>query len=138
LATRVGPVLIFLVAITVVAEIAAAAGVFDVAGHWAARLGRGRTWVASLPAADSAACWAALAAIGATVAVLAVIHLRDLRGRYSLEAPPAPHDRTFLIVAASVCVALGPAFVSGITRPSRHRLRHSCWSAPPWCATAPS
>jgi len=44
LATRVGPVLIFLVAITVVAEIADAAGVFDVAGHWAARAGRGRTW----------------------------------------------------------------------------------------------
>jgi len=55
------------------------------------------------------------AAIGATAGVLAVIHLRDLRGRYSLEAPPAPHDRTFLIVAASMCVALGPAFVSGIT-----------------------
>ena len=35
--TRVGPVLVFLVAITVVAEIADTAGVFDVAGHWAAR-----------------------------------------------------------------------------------------------------
>lgn len=29
--------------------------------------------------------------------------------------PPAPHDRTLLIVAASVCAALGPAFASGIT-----------------------
>ena len=45
LAIRVGPVLIFLVAITVVAEIADAAGVFDVAGHWAARAGHGRTWL---------------------------------------------------------------------------------------------
>jgi len=44
-----------------------------------------------------------------------VIHLRELRGSYRTEAPPAPHDRTLLIVAASVCVALGPAFVSGIT-----------------------
>jgi arsenical pump membrane protein len=44
-----------------------------------------------------------------------VIHLHDLRGRYRAEAPPTPHDRTLLIVAASVCVALGPAFVSGIT-----------------------
>jgi len=56
-----------------------------------------------------------LAAITATVAVLAIIHLRDLKGRYRPEAPPAPHDRTLLIVAASVCVTLGPAFVSGIT-----------------------
>jgi arsenical pump membrane protein len=191
LATRVGPVLIFLVAITVVAEIADAAGVFDVAGHWAARAGRGHTWLlwllivglsclstivlsldttavlltpvviavarqlrlnplpfamttvwlantASLllPVSNltnllalhrfsalglghsgyiSLAWWPALAAIAATVGVLAVIHLRDLRGRYSTEAPPAPHDRTLLIVAASVCVALGPAFVSGVT-----------------------
>ncbi|MHB1474694.1 MAG: SLC13 family permease [Dermatophilaceae bacterium] len=191
LGTRVGPVLIFLVAITVVAEIADAAGVFDVAGHWAARAGRGRTWLlwllivglsclstvvlsldttavlltpvviavarqlrlnplpfamttvwlantASLllPVSNltnllalhrfsalglghsgyvSLALWPALAAIGATVGVLALIHLRDLRGRYSPEAPPAPHDRTLLIVAGSVCVALGPAFASGIT-----------------------
>lgn len=40
---RVGPVLVFFLAITVVAEIADAAGVFDVAGHWAARAGRHRT-----------------------------------------------------------------------------------------------
>jgi arsenical pump membrane protein len=41
--TRVLPVLVFFVAITVVAEIADAAGVFDVAGHWASRAGRHRT-----------------------------------------------------------------------------------------------
>jgi len=190
-AIRVGPVLIFLIAITVVAEIANAAGVFDVAGHWAARAGRGRTWLlwvlivvlsclstiflsldttavlltpvviavarqlrlSPLPFAMTTVWLAntaslllpvsnltnllalqrfsalgvgysgyillalrpALAAIAATVAVLAVIHLRDLKGRYRTEAPPAPHDRTLLIVASSVCVALGPAFVSGIT-----------------------
>jgi len=45
LTIRVGPVLIFLIAITVVAEIADAAGVFDIAGHWAARAGHGRTWL---------------------------------------------------------------------------------------------
>ena len=39
---RVAPVLVFFVAITVVAEIADATGVFDVAGHWAARAGRHR------------------------------------------------------------------------------------------------
>jgi arsenical pump membrane protein len=191
LAVRVGPVLIFLIAITVVAEIADAAGVFDVAGHWAARTGRGRTWLLwllvvvlsclstiflsldttavlltpvviavarqlrlnPLPFAMTTvwlantaslllpvsnltnllalhrfsalglgyagyirlAVWPAIAAIAATVAVLALIHLRDLRGRYRTQAPPQPHDRVLLIVAASVCVALGPAFVSGIT-----------------------
>jgi arsenical pump membrane protein len=38
-------VLVFLIAITVVAEIADGAGVFDIAGHWAARVGHGRTWL---------------------------------------------------------------------------------------------
>jgi arsenical pump membrane protein len=190
LAIRVGPVLIFLVAITVVAEIADSAGVFDIAGHWAARAGHGRAWLLwllvvglsclstiflsldttavlltpvviavarqlrlnPLPFAMTTvwlantaslvlpvsnltnlralhrfsalgvgyagyirlALWPALAAIAATVAVLAVIHLGDLRGHYLTEAPPAAHDRTLLIIAASVCVALGPAFVSGI------------------------
>ena len=61
------------------------------------------------------AFWPAMAAIGATVVVLAAFHLRDLQGRYIRQAPPAPHDRTLLMVAASVCVALGPAFVSGIS-----------------------
>ena len=41
---RIAPVLVFLVAITVVAQLAQNAGVFDAAAHLAARLGRGRTW----------------------------------------------------------------------------------------------
>lgn len=40
---RTGPVLLFLVAITVLAELADLAGVFDVAAHRAARVARGRT-----------------------------------------------------------------------------------------------
>src|SRR5664279_2576210 len=43
-AKRVGPILLFLVAITVVAELADAAQVFDVAATRAAKIGRGRTW----------------------------------------------------------------------------------------------
>ena len=183
--------MIFLVAITVVAEIADIAGVFDVAGHWAARLGRHRTpllwlllvllsclativlsldttavlltpvviavarqlglsavpfvmttvWLANtasllLPVSNLTnllalhhfsllglgsagylrlALWPALASIAATVVVLAVLHRRSLRGRYELDAPPEPHDRVLLLVAGAVCVALGPAFVSGVT-----------------------
>jgi arsenical pump membrane protein len=42
---RTGPVLVFLVAITVLAELADAAGVFDVTARGAARLARGRTLV---------------------------------------------------------------------------------------------
>ena len=191
LGQRVGPVMAFLVAITIVAEIADIAGVFDVAGHWAARRGRHRTlllwlllvvlsclativlsldttavlltpvviavarqlglsavpfvmttvWLANtasllLPVSNLTNLLAlhhfsllglgtsgylrlalrpALASIVATVVVLGVLHHRTLRGRYELDAPPEPHDRVLLLVAGAVCVALGPAFVSGIT-----------------------
>lgn len=43
LARRVVPILLFVVGITIVTELAAEAGVFDVVSGWMARLGRGRT-----------------------------------------------------------------------------------------------
>lgn len=45
LAERLGPVVVFLLAITVTAELAERAGVFDVAGHAVARVGGGRRWL---------------------------------------------------------------------------------------------
>lgn len=190
LLARIAPVLGFLVAITVVAEIADLAGVFDVAAHRASRWAGGRTWllwlmiaalacvvtivlsldttavlltpvaltvarqvgVAALPfamttlwLANTASLllpvsnltnllalhhfdelgvsglgylrlsWApALAAILATVALLAVRHRRALSGRYAVSAPPQVHDPVLLRVAAACCLLLGPAFVTGV------------------------
>lgn len=45
IADRVWPILLFVVAVTIVAELAAAAGLFDVVSARLARLARGRTWV---------------------------------------------------------------------------------------------
>jgi arsenical pump membrane protein len=45
LGERVWPILLFVMAITVVTELAAAAGLFTVIAEWVARLGRGRTLV---------------------------------------------------------------------------------------------
>ncbi len=45
LGARLLPVIVFLLAITVTAEVAERAGVFDVAGHWVAHAGRRRTWL---------------------------------------------------------------------------------------------
>ncbi|GGB79373.1 arsenic transporter [Knoellia flava TL1] len=191
LAARVGPVMVFLVAMTVVAEVAEIAGVFDVAAHWTSHAGRHRTWLLwLLVVALATACtivlsidttavlltpvviamtrqlgipampfalttvWLAntaslllpvsnlsnlialhrfsslgvgtheyialawrpaLAAIVATVVVLFLLHRRDLLTRYSPDPPAEPHDRVLLWVAGAVCIALGPAFVSGMT-----------------------
>ena len=191
LATRIGPVMAFLIAMTVVAEVAEIAGVFDVAAHWTSHVGRHRTWLLwllvvvlatactivlsidttavlltpvviamtrqlGLPAmpfalttvwlANTASlllpvsnlsnlialhqfsalgvgtheyialAWRpALAAVLATVAVLFLLHRRDLMSRYTPDPPAEPHDLVLLWVAGAVCVALGPAFVSGVT-----------------------
>lgn len=187
---RVGPVLAFLVCITVVAEIADHAGVFDVAGHWAARMAKGRTvvlwlvvvilscvattvlsldttavlltpvvittarqaglpplpfafttvWLANtasllLPVSNLSnllalhefqrwgglsaylrVAWApALVAMATTVVVIAVLHHRQLRGRYTVPPMPHPPDVVLLRMAAAVCLLLGPFFVTGIT-----------------------
>lgn len=190
LVDRVGPVLAFLVCITVVAEIADHAGVFDVTGHWAARMAKGRTlvlwlivvmlsctattvlsldttavlltpvvittarqaglpplpfafttvWLANtgsllLPVSNLSnllalhefdrwgglsaylrTAWApALAAMATTVVVIAVLHHRQLRGRYTVPPMPHPHDVVLLRVAGAVCLLLGPLFVTGVT-----------------------
>jgi arsenical pump membrane protein len=184
---RIAPVLVFLVAVTAIAELADEAKVFDVAAREAAHLARGRVWrlwllvvalatgltivlsldtcavlltpvvlamarqldippklfafttvwlagTASLllpvsnltnllalhqfrrlDASFIAVSWRpAIAAILITVAVLAVLFHRDLRRTYVV--PPTPHvdDKVLFWGSATVCLLLGPAFVSGI------------------------
>jgi arsenical pump membrane protein len=56
----------------------------------------------------------ALAAIAATVVVLAVLFRRDLASRYVVPPTPGVPDKVLFWGCTSVCVALGPAFLSGI------------------------
>lgn len=184
---RVWPVLLFVAAVTIVAELAAVAGVFDAAAAGLARVSRGRTWLlwlfsvllavaattflsldttavlltpvvvavsrahrlnplpfvfatvwlantASLvlpvsnltnllavrrlgadPLAFVALLWpSALVAVLVTVALLAVVHARALRGRFAPAPAPEVADRTQLVVAAIIVVALLPLLVSGL------------------------
>ncbi|MDX6237164.1 MAG: arsenical pump rane protein, partial [Kribbellaceae bacterium] len=187
---RIAPVLVFLVGVTVIAELADAARVFEVAAREAAHLGRGRTWrlwllVVVLASAltvilslDTCAVlltpvvlamarqldippklfafttvWLAgtaslllpvsnltnllalhqldqlglglrgyvglswrpaVVAIVVTVAVLALLFRRDLGRRYVVPATPGIDDKVLFWGCAAVCLALGPAFVSGV------------------------
>ncbi|MEO7754073.1 MAG: SLC13 family permease [Terracoccus sp.] len=190
LVERVGPILVFLLAITVVAEICDLVGLFDEAAHHAARAARGRVtvlwllvvalavvcttvlsldttavlltpvavvvagqvgapplpfamttlWLANtasllLPVSnltnllalhpfaaagvdghDYIALMAApaLASVVATVAVLWLLHHRDLGGRFTTPPRSEPHDRPLMLGAAVVCFVLAVAFVSGV------------------------
>lgn len=101
LAERVGPVLIFLVAITVVAEIADLAGVFDVAAHWAARAGRGRAWLLwLLIVALSCACTIVLSLD--TTAVLLTPVVITLARQVGLSALPFVMTTVWLANTASL------------------------------------
>lgn len=187
---RVLPVLAFLVAITVVAELSEAAGVFEVASHRASRLARGRVWLlwllvvvlaslatvvlsldttavlltpvvlalarqlhVSTAAFAMTTVWLAntaslllpvsnltnllslqrmhelgigvggfvrltwlpaIVVVVVTVAVLAWLFRHDLSGRYVPAPAPDGHDRVLLVTAATVCLLLGPAFVTGV------------------------
>ncbi|GAB3588909.1 SLC13 family permease [Calidifontibacter terrae] len=76
---RVAPVLGFLVALTIVAEIADRAGLFDVTGHWAARAARGsvvRLWflVVLLATASTIVLSLDTTAVLLTPVVLSIAH----------------------------------------------------------------
>ncbi len=187
---QVLPVAVFLVAITVTAEVAQLAGVFDVAAHALARRARHRVvllwlafaalavvstivlsldttavlltpvglaiaqqtgiapmpfalttlWIANtgsllLPVSNltnllavhrfedlgaghgdyvRTAALPAATAVVVTLVLIAVLHRRALRGTYAVDPPADPHDRTLLVVAAVVCVAVGPLFAVGV------------------------
>ena len=77
--------------------------------HELERLGAGGT------AAYVALAWRpALAGLLASVAVLALLHGRRLRGRYEPPGAAPARDPVLLRTAAAVCLALGPAFVTGV------------------------
>jgi len=187
---RIATVLIFLVAVTVIAGLADAAKVFEVAAREAAHLGRGRVWrlwllVVALATAltivlslDTCAVlltpvvlamarqldippklfafttvWLAgtaslllpvsnltnllalhrfdqlglglqdyiglswrpaIVAVVITVALLALLFHRDLRRQYVVPETPHLDDKVLFWGCAGVCLALGPAFVSGV------------------------
>ena len=191
LADRLLPIAGFLLAITVTAELAERAGVFDVAGHRVARLGRHRTWllwllfsalavgatvvlsldttavlltpvglavarqvdmdarllaVTTLWIANTGSLllpvsnltnllalhrleqggtghaeylrlsWApALVAVVVTLALVALLHRRSLRRRYTVDPPPEPHDTVLLWIAGAACVVIGPLFAVGVS-----------------------
>ncbi len=103
IADRVWPILVFVVAITVVAELAARAGVFDVAASLLARLSRGRTlslW--ALVVVFAALCTAFLSldttAVLLTPVVVAVARANGL--------PPLPFAFTTVWLANTASLVL--------------------------------
>ena len=78
---RVWPILLFVVAVTVVAELASIAGVFDIAASVLARLGRGRTWVLWFLVVALAAAATAFLSLDTTAVLLTPVVISIARAR---------------------------------------------------------
>ena len=103
LASRVLPVLAFLVAITVVAEIADLAGVFDVAAHWASRAGRHRVWALWLLIVAIACASTIVLSLDTTAVLLTPVAITVAR---QVDVPPLPFALTTLWLANTASLLL--------------------------------
>ena len=103
LVARVGPVLVFLLAITVVAEIADRAGVFDVAGHWATRAGRHRTLLLWLLFVLVAVACTVVLSLDTTAVLLTPVGLAVAR---QLDLSPVPFALSTLWLANTASLLL--------------------------------
>jgi Na+/H+ antiporter NhaD/arsenite permease-like protein len=103
LAERVAPILVFLVAITVVAEIADLAGVFDEAAHYAARLARGHLTVLWLLIVALAAGCTIVLSLDTTAVLLTPVAITVAR---QVGAPPLPFAMTTLWLANTASLLL--------------------------------
>ena len=103
LASRVLPVLAFLVAITVVAEIADLAGVFDVAAHWASRAGRHRIWALWLLIVAIACACTIVLSLDTTAVLLTPVAITVAR---QVGVPPLPFAMTTLWLANTASLLL--------------------------------
>ncbi|WP_281189215.1 SLC13 family permease, partial [Janibacter corallicola] len=101
--TRTLPVIAFLLTITVVAEAADLAGVFDVAGHAAARVAGGRVLVLWLLLAGLAVVVTAVLSLDTTAVLLTPVALAVAR---QLRLPVAPFAMTTLFLANTASLFL--------------------------------
>lgn len=87
---RVVPIAVFLLAISVVAELSDRFGVFDVAGHWLARRGRHRVWLLWLLFALFSASCTIVPSLDTTAVLLPPVGLANRRPDRPAARPFAP------------------------------------------------
>ncbi len=103
LAARIIPVMIFLAAITVVAEIAQMAGVFDVAGRFAARHARQRVWLMWCQVAILSCLVTIVLSLDTTAVLLTPVVLAIAR---QIRVPVVPFALTTVLLANTASLLL--------------------------------
>ncbi len=124
IAERVWPILVFVVAITIVAELAAVAGVFDVVAAWLARIARGRTWVLWLLVVVFAVTVTAFLSLDTTAVLLTPVVIVVARAH---GLPPLPFAFTTVWLANTASLFLPVSNLTNLL--AVHRLgSHDPWA----------
>lgn len=123
IADRVWPILLFVVTITVVAELAATAGVFDVIASFLGRLSRGRTWVLWLLIVALAVVSTAFLSLDTTAVLLTPVVVGVARAN---GLPPLPFALATVWLANTASLALPVSNLTNLL--AEHRLG----STGPW------
>jgi arsenical pump membrane protein len=113
---RIGPVLVFLVAITVLAELADSAGVFDVAAHRAAHVARGRTLVLFLLVVVLASATTILLSLDTTAVLVTPVVLALAQ---QLQVDPVPFALAAVWLANTASLLLPVSNLTNILAVSR-------------------
>lgn len=108
---RVGPVLAFVVLVTVLAELSAAAGVFDAAADSAARLAGGRTWLLFLLLVGLATASTILLSLDTTAVLLTPVVLSIC---VQLQLPPLPFAMSTVWLANTASLLLPVSNVTNL------------------------
>ncbi|EWT01732.1 arsenic transporter [Intrasporangium oryzae NRRL B-24470] len=111
LVERVGPILVFLVAMTFVAEVCDLAGLFDEAAHWAARAAAGRVALLWLLVVVLATGSTIVLSLDTTAVLLTPVAIAVAR---QVGAPPMPFAMTTLWLANTASLLLPVSNLSNL------------------------
>ena len=116
LGERVWPILLFVVAITVVAELAASAGLFTVIAEWLAGLGRGRAWLLWILVVLLAVASTVFLSLDTTAVLLTPVVIAVTR---HVGLPPLPFALTTVWLANTASLLLPVSNLTNLLAASR-------------------
>ena len=119
---RVWPILLFVVSATVVAELAAVAGVFDVAAAGLARVARGRTWRLWIAVVALAVITTAFLSLDTTAVLLTPVVVAVARAH---QLPPLPFAFATVWLANTASLVLPVSNLTNLLAVDRMGLAHA-------------
>lgn len=129
---RAGPILVFLVAVTVLVELADAAGVFDVAARWAAYAARGRTRTLFFLVVALGTVTTVVLSLDTTAVLLTPVVLAMCT---QLELDPLPFAMSTIWLANTTSLLLPVSNLTNLLAVSRLNLNVAAFAGRMWLPT---